>query len=94
MHFHYARECIIARDIDLQHVGTDHQTNDIFTKSLGANKLHLFSLALSLRPLNTPSLCSMLEGEELKTSDCKGRNQETDEQEPTTLIAEPDEGPG
>ena len=73
----------LAGDINLQHFGTDQQTADIFTKVLDANKLRQFSLTLDLRPLNTPSLRRRLEGEELKTVDCKGQNQETGGHEPT-----------
>ena len=56
VHYHYIRERIIAGDIDLQHIGTDLQTADIFTKALGADKLQQFCTALGLRPLDMPSL--------------------------------------
>ena len=47
---------IIAGDVDLQHIGTDLQTADIFTKALRVDKLQQFSMALGLRPLDMPSL--------------------------------------
>ena len=62
-------EWIVTGDIDLQHVGIDQQMAGIFTKALGADKLHLFSMALSLRSINTPSLYRMLEGENIDSRD-------------------------
>ena len=37
---------------------------NIFTKDLGADKLQHFSMALGLRPLDTPSLLHVLDGED------------------------------
>ena len=43
-------------DVDLQHIGNNHQFVDIFTKALGAEKLQQISMALGLRPLDISSL--------------------------------------
>ena len=56
LHYHYVREHIIAEDIDLQHISTDRQTTDIFTKKLGVDKLQQFSMALGLRSLDISNL--------------------------------------
>lgn len=42
VHYHYIREKVLAQEIDLVYVGTHDQVADIFTKSLGAEKLHRF----------------------------------------------------
>ena len=42
VHYHYIREKVLAHEIDLVYVGTHEQVADIFTKSLGAEKLHKF----------------------------------------------------
>ena len=42
VHYHYIREKVLAQEIDLVYVGTHEQVADIFTKSLGAEKLHKF----------------------------------------------------
>jgi hypothetical protein len=56
VHYHFIREKVLAKEIDLIHVGTKDQVADIFTKVLGTNKLKKFrkmfgvlELDLSLR---------------------------------------------
>ena len=39
VHYHFIRERVLAGDVDLQHISTNLQTTDIFTKALGADKL-------------------------------------------------------
>ena len=39
VHYHFIREHVLAGDVDLQHISTNLQTADIFTKALGADKL-------------------------------------------------------
>ena len=39
LHYHFIRECVLAGDVDSQHIGTNLQKADIFTKALGADKL-------------------------------------------------------
>ena len=56
VHYHYVREHIITRDIDLQHINTDRPKTYMFTKALGADKLQPFSMVLGLRPLYISSL--------------------------------------
>ena len=56
VHYHFIRECVLASDVDLQHISTNLQTTDIFTKALGANKLWQFMIDLGLTIPNLPSL--------------------------------------
>jgi len=42
VHYHFIREKIIAKKIDLIHVNIEDQVVDIFTKALGTNKLKKF----------------------------------------------------
>jgi hypothetical protein len=42
VHYHFIREKIIAKEIDLIHVSTKDQVVNIFTKALGTNKLKRF----------------------------------------------------
>jgi hypothetical protein len=42
VHYHFIREKIIAKEIDLIHVSIEDQVVDIFTKALGTNKLRMF----------------------------------------------------
>ena len=39
MHYHFIREHVLTRDLDLQHISTILQTTNIFTKVVGADKL-------------------------------------------------------
>ena len=52
VHYHFIQEC----DVDQQHIGTNLQTTNIFTKSLGANKLRQFTMNLGLWIANQPRL--------------------------------------
>ncbi len=42
VHYHFIREKVIAKEIDLIHVSTEDQVADIFTKALGTDKLKKF----------------------------------------------------
>jgi hypothetical protein len=39
VHYHFIREKVLAKEIDLIHVSTENQVTNIFTKALGTNKL-------------------------------------------------------
>jgi hypothetical protein len=56
VHYHFVRERVLSGEVELQHVPTDRQTADIFTKPLGLDKLRQFSGALGLRHLDVPNL--------------------------------------
>jgi hypothetical protein len=56
VHYHFVRERVLSGEVELQHVPTDRQTADIFTKPLGLDKLLQFSGALGLRHLDVPNL--------------------------------------
>jgi hypothetical protein len=42
VHYHFVREKVLAKEIDLIHVSTENQVVDIFTKALGTDKLRKF----------------------------------------------------
>ncbi len=42
MHYHFIREKVLAREIDLIHVKIEDQVANIFTKALGIDKLKKF----------------------------------------------------
>ncbi len=42
MHYHFIREKVITKEIDLIHVNIEDQVADIFTKALGTDKLKKF----------------------------------------------------
>jgi len=42
VHYHFIREKILAKEIDLIHVSTKNQVANIFTKALGTDKLKKF----------------------------------------------------
>jgi hypothetical protein len=42
VHYHFIREKVLAKEIDLIHVSTENQVADIFTKALGTDKLKKF----------------------------------------------------
>jgi hypothetical protein len=48
VHYHFIREKVIAKEIDLIHVNIEDQVADIFTKALGTNKLKKFRKMLSV----------------------------------------------
>ncbi len=48
VHYHFIREKVLAKEIDLIHVSTEDQVVDIFTKALGTDKLKNFQKMLSV----------------------------------------------
>jgi hypothetical protein len=48
VHYHFIREKILAKKIDLIHVSTKDQIGDIFTKALGIDKLRRFRKMLGV----------------------------------------------
>jgi hypothetical protein len=48
VHYHFIREKILAKKIDLIHVSTKDQVADIFTKALGTDKLKKFRKMLNV----------------------------------------------
>ncbi len=42
VHYHFIKEKILRKEINLIHVNTENQVTDIFTKALGTNKLRKF----------------------------------------------------
>ncbi len=48
VHYHFIREKVLAKKIDLIHVSTEDQVADIFTKALGTNKLKKFRKMLGV----------------------------------------------
>ena len=61
VHYHFIRKCVLAGDVDLQHISTNLQTADIFTKTLGADKLWQFMTDLGLTIPDQPSLRGSIE---------------------------------
>jgi len=48
VHYHFIKEKILAKEIDLIHVSTENQIANIFTKALGTDKLRKFRKMLSV----------------------------------------------
>jgi len=48
LHYHFIREKILAKEIDLIHVSTEYEVDDIFTKALGTDKLKKFRQMLGV----------------------------------------------
>jgi histone deacetylase 1/2 len=48
VHYHFSREKVLAKEIDLIHVSTEDQIADIFTKALGTYKLKKFRKMLGV----------------------------------------------
>ncbi len=42
VHYHFIRKKVLTKEIDLIHVNIEDQVADIFTKTLGTNKLRKF----------------------------------------------------
>jgi hypothetical protein len=42
VHYHFIKERILTKEIDINHVSTEDQVVDIFTKALGREKLRRF----------------------------------------------------
>ena len=49
VHYHYVQEKVLAHEIDLVYVSTHEQVADIFTKSLGAEKMQRFRAMLGVQ---------------------------------------------
>ena len=56
VHYHFIRERVLASDVDQQHISTNLQMAEIFTKALRADKLWQFMTDLGLTILDLPSL--------------------------------------
>jgi hypothetical protein len=52
VHYHFIREKVVAKEIDLIHVNTKDQVLDIFTKALGTNKLKKFQKMFGVLEVN------------------------------------------
>jgi hypothetical protein len=48
VHYHFIREKVLVKEIDLIHVNTEDQVVDIFTKALGTDKLKKFPKILGV----------------------------------------------
>jgi hypothetical protein len=48
VHYHFIREKVLTKEIDLIHVNTEDQVIDIFTKALGTDKLKKFQKMLGV----------------------------------------------
>jgi hypothetical protein len=48
VHYHFIREKVLAKEIDLIHVNTEDQVASIFTKALGTDKLRKFRKMLGV----------------------------------------------
>jgi hypothetical protein len=48
VHYHFIKEKVLAKEIDLIHVSTKDQIVDIFTKALGTHKLKKFRQMLGV----------------------------------------------
>jgi len=46
--YHFIRENVLVKEINLIHVSTEDQVGDIFTKALGTNKLRKFRKMLGV----------------------------------------------
>jgi hypothetical protein len=77
VHYQFVQERVLSGEVKLQHVPTDRQIADIFTKPLGLDKLRQFSGTLGLRHLDVPNLRGR-EGEpkpnELETANSDSEN--------------------
>jgi len=52
VHYHFIREKVIVKEIDLIHVNIEDQVANIFTKALGTNKLKRFRKMLGVLKVN------------------------------------------
>jgi hypothetical protein len=48
VHYHFIREKVLTKEINLIHVNTEDQVADIFTKALGTDKLKKFRKMLGV----------------------------------------------
>ena len=65
MHYHFIWEHVLVGYVNLQHINTNLQMTDIFTKALGANKLRQFMANLGFSTTNQ----SILRGNEDSSPD-------------------------
>ena len=56
VHYHFFYERVLSGEVELVYVPTDRQTTNIFTKSLGIDKLWQFSGVLGVQHLDMPNL--------------------------------------
>ena len=63
VHCHFIQERVLAGDVDLQHICTNIQTTDIFTKAMGADKPQKFTMNLGLLTTNQPSFRGSMDKE-------------------------------
>jgi hypothetical protein len=52
VHYHFIREKVLVKEINLIHVSTEDQVANIFTKALGTNKLKRFRKMLGVLEVN------------------------------------------
>jgi len=52
VHYHFIREKVLVKEIDLIHVNIEDQVANIFTKALGTNKLKRFRKMLGVLEVN------------------------------------------
>jgi hypothetical protein len=79
VHYHFVRERVLSGEVELQHVLTDRQIADIFTKPLNLDKLRQFSGTLGLCHLDVPNLRGREEIEtKPKDSDSKSRSEKAE----------------
>ena len=79
VHYHFVRERVLSSEVKPWYIRTDRHVADIFTKSLGCDKLQHFSEMLGLHHLDLPHLRGRIGGatekkgvelnEEFSTSD-------------------------
>jgi hypothetical protein len=48
VHYHFIKEKVLTKEIDLIHVSTENQVDDIFKKALGTDKLKKFRKMLGV----------------------------------------------
>jgi hypothetical protein len=49
VHYHFIRDKVLGKEIDLIHVSIEDQVADIFTKALGIDKLRKFRKMFSVQ---------------------------------------------
>jgi hypothetical protein len=89
VHYHFVWERVLSGEVELQHVSTDRQIADIFTKPLGLDKLRQFSGTLGLRHLDVPNL-SGREETKPNDSDSESRSEKAETEKAESEKAESD----
>ena len=84
VHYHFVRECVQVRDVDHQHINTNLQTTDIFTKALGADELQRFMSDLGLTIPDLPSLRGSTREKWIASEPCRSRSGHQRLSEPDT----------